>query len=504
MRFAFVRMLGKDRFDSNTADKNVGLGYLSTIAESKGVETHLFDPLDSTETTFSRLNCPIFTQKYDLVGFTVHCLNILESLDAAKKIKRAHQSTIIIFGGHHASATANEILKDHEYVDAICVGEGENVIVQIIQLLKKGNAIKRIRNQGIFNGKCFDLDKLPMPRMQNISSVERISTSRGCPYSCTFCTTPAIRRLAKEPVYRSRSPSNVIEEIEALYSHGTKKIYINDDLFITNNTDSHNRAIRIAKLLLEREIDIEYKAQLRIDSFSIQDYDKIIFLRNSGLKSVFIGVESGSNEILDEYNKRLNLNQCIDMLQMYHKAGIQVNAGNILASPNSTLKSISESIRGFSQMGLSYLFFRRITFRAHVFPGTPIEKRLICENRLENKPRYLPRSYRFSDSRINTLVNMFESMMPYFLQEIGSDLFHLRSIALKLMYDQQKRSVESKLTKILDRWNNISTHFLLDWFGYSRPLNQTEFEKNFHEYIEACQVIRKQLGDFINNSNNLT
>ena len=497
MKIAFVRVLGRDRYDSNTADHNVGLGYLAAVAKLEGATPIILDPYDPLKETRDDI---LLESKYNIVGFTVHYMNVEKTLEIAQLIKIKFPETIIVLGGHHVSTTATEILNDHAYIDAVCVGEGEDVIKKMISKLRKGETATQIRKKGIFTPSSYpDLDRLPFPIRNTSLPIARISTSRGCPYSCTFCTTPALRDLIKEPTYRSRSASSVVDEMEELYSNGVRNVHINDDLYAMPNPGSHARVSEIADELLKRNIQLEYKTQLRVDSFSLKDFQLLQHLKRSGLKSVFIGVESGNDSILEEYDKRITVSQCIHILNMYHQVGIEVNSGNILASPNSNLEEICDSIKGFHRMGTAYLFFRRVTFRAHVFPGTVLERRLENEKRLENKPRYLPRDYTFLDPRIDEIVKMFETIMPDFLKDIGAELFQLRNKALKLYYSRQNRDDESKLMPIFSEWNDKSAQLLLNWFDDSstRKLETRNFRQEFAEYTNFARETKAKLANFV-------
>jgi radical SAM superfamily enzyme YgiQ (UPF0313 family) len=401
-------------------------------------------------------------------------------------------------GGHHVTATAKEILEDHNYIDAICIGEGEDVIREVVSMFKTDRGAEKIRLRKIFVPNSYpDLDLLPLPIRNDTGKIVRISTSRGCPYSCSFCTTPGIRNLTGEPIYRLRSADNVVNEIERLYSCDVRQIYINDDLYVLPNAQSIGRAKCIAHKLLEKKIEVTYKAQLRIDSFRLKNEYLLKYLKSSGLRSVFLGVESGSDQILEEYNKRISLAQTKEVLKMYDRVGIEVNAGNILASPSSTMEEICRSINGFHQMGLCYLLFRRVTFRADVFPGTLLERQLEDQTRLERKPRYLPRNYKFLDPRIDDVVNLLAEGLPRYLEDIGATTFRLRHDALRMCYSDGT-SAESVLPSILGKWNDRSAQFLLRSFDPSRArADKAQVRSDLDAFTEFTRMIRSELKSFI-------
>lgn len=490
MKVAFVRMLGADRYDFYTSQQVIGLGYLANASNLAGAESVIYDPydLDSNGTRGA-----LFQEKYALVGFTVHFLNIKETLAAAKLIKERTPSAVVLLGGHHVSPVARDILEDHKYIDGVCVGEGEDVMQQIISTLKKEGGAAEIRKKGVFTARSYPLlDDLPIPTRVIMEPVVRMSTSRGCPFSCSFCTTPAMRKLVKEPVYRDRSPDSILEEMAWLSANGVRKIYINDDLYVLPNGRSRARAMEVADKIIERKLQINYKAQLRVDSFSPRERPLLQHLQRSGFNSTFIGVESGSDQILEEYNKRITVNQAIETLKMYHEVGIQVNAGNILASPDSTLQEICESIDGFRRMGLAHLFFRRATVRAHIFPGTILEQRLEQDGRLGNQPRYLQRDYDFLDPWLNKIIFKFEERMPDFLGEIGGDLFNLRNEALALYHEGVGAEDGQELMSVLDEWNEMSAKFLLTLFNPTvKDINSVDFDYSF------MWPTKKKLADFI-------
>ncbi len=486
---ALVRMLGLNRHDFNHADYCVGLGYLASVARDAGATVALFDPLEESE--ISRLtHC-----KWDVVGFTVNHLNILETLRAAHAVKTFSPSTVTILGGQHATATASEIVADCPQIDVICEGEGEQFIGTFVRDICRLDFLPSRAHIRIQRGEpARGLDALPLPSHECAGEIARLSTSRGCPYYCTFCTTPGMRSLLSEPTYRFRSPESVVDEIEALYhERGIRIFYINDDMFAFNSAASRERARTIAALIRQRGLAISYKVQIRVDSFTPEQSWLLDELRDSGLKEVFMGVESGSDAILTEYNKRTNTSVSARALQMMHRARIHVNAGNILASPDSTLAQIRDSIEGFRQMGLAYLFFRRVTFRAHVYPGTALETRLQTAGRLEAKPRYLERKYSFLDKRIEDVTELFERQMPRFLAATGVRAFTLRKKLLELCYES--RVSEAEVLPLLEAWNEQSAALLTDWF-IRRPthhITENALASDFDAFIDYCNDVASRM-----------
>lgn len=468
LRISLVRVLGLDRDEVTNANYNVGLQYLAAIARRAGADVIVYDPFDP----LSPMPNLLLENTFDIVGFTLHHLNTADTLDLLKRLKARHPQTFIVLGGHHATATAEDLLQDIAEVDAVCCGEGEESFDRLVRAFMLDPIGARSSCAGVLRPTHFyDLDALPFPQIPESHCIGRISTSRGCPYDCSFCTTPGIRRIAGEPPFRSRSPASVVDELASMFDLGITRVRINDDIYIMRSKKSHDRAMAIGRLIRDRGLTIRYKAEYRVDAFIPPERAFLETLRDSGLREVFLGVESGSDSILAEYNKGLAYRESLEMVRLYDDVGIVVNAGNILASPDSTSKDVCDSINGFWQMGMAYLLFRRVSFRAHVFPGTVLEARLRDSGRLIGKTRYLPLTYTFRDPWLNDVCDWFEAMMPAFLRS-GGIFFQARKDALEAVYEG--RVGRAVVQRVLDRLNNLARNVLIKWFGQTSDMQMRQ------------------------------
>ena len=276
-------------------------------------------------------------------------------------------------------------------------------------------------------------------------------------------------------------------------SYGYRKLKINDDIFILPTKESHNRIKDLSLKIIEAKIRVSYEAETRIDAFNDGDEDLINIIKKSGLNKLFLGIESGSDRILKEFNKGITFKQIQKAIRLYNKSRIVLNAGNILVSPDCEIDDICESIMGFKKLNLAYFFFRRVTFHVHCFPGTNLELRLERENRLEKKKRYLYRNYRFKESRIEDVVNLFEGSMPYYLDEIGGEIFKKRVQILNRYH--KDNSPTAPVNAILSDFNNKAAEILLKWFKFA-PKNMVKkkiFDDDFNAFLEFTKGIHKRL-----------
>ena len=482
---AFVRILGKDAIDNNSADYNVGLRQLAQIARNNNLNVDVYDPLIKTDS--------ICLKKYKIVGFYAHHLNIELSLNLAKKLKIECDCPYIIFGGHHVSATAKELLDDHPYINAVCIGEGEDVIDTLSRALSKGEDLSRF-NGAIKSKKIWNLDTVPMHIPPKVDTIARICTSRGCPFNCSFCTTPAMKRIVGPKRMRTASPEHVLKEFQNLSAMGIKHVRINDDNYVVNSDKSRKRAFEIAKLLIENKIRLKYKAEFRIDTYSADVIEELNLLKKSGLTEVFLGLETGSKSIEQELNKQMNIDKVYDYLRKYRDCGIVINPGNMLASPNSTPREIRISINNFRKLGLAYMFFRRLTFRVLVFPGTELERRLLAEGRLESKPRYLDRKYKFMNTRVEDVVHLFEEKMPAFMPMI-SGFFPQRKSALHRGFLNRNSSINNRINEILEDLNNSVANILIYWFhdAKSNYINKSNRDDAFSKLEQLYSSSERKL-----------
>lgn len=481
VKFALVRILWDDRFEVNTAPRNVWLLYLKSSIDKSWWDCVIFHELDMKDAVKSLLD-----GKFDVIWFTIHVMNIEETLSVCRDLKKYAPNINIILWWHHASWSADSLL-DLWFIDSVFIWDSEKTITDYMADLENWNTPKKKYIPATYD----DLDKLSFPFRDDIHKIERIVTTRWCPFSCTFCTTPMLRTVAWEPTYRERSPNYVVDEIEYLVSNGAKRIIFNDDLFCLNSKKSHERIIAIADWIISRGIQVTYKVQLRVDSITDKDLHVLKKLKESGLREVFLWIESGSDTTLKSFWKKATREENMKAIKFYEENWIKVNAWNILATADSTIEDINESINAFREVWLWYLLFRRITTKAVVFPWTQLEKDLFEKWFIERKWHYQISSYQFFDDRVGRIVNLLETHLSYFLSEIWEMIFPLRNKALVVHNDNDKKT---NIPWILREWSDLTCDFLLYWFNNAPDsFGDDEFFQNFNLYIESVKSIYDNL-----------
>ncbi len=278
--------------------------------------------------------------KYDTIGFSVTINNIKKSLTTALSIKQKKPDTRIIFGGPFASAYP-KILMREKYIDVVVVGEAEQTFYEYLSR-KPQPEIKglyyRENDRLNFTGTrdwMQDLDPLPFPALDKIDIKKYhimfsrewpssyIITSRGCPYECTFCYHNMGRN------FRTRSPNNVVDEIEwQVTKFGIKDIGIVDENFTLNK----NRVIEICDEIIRRGIKVKlhFTSGIRADFIDEETMRK---LKEAGLWVVNFAPESGSPKTIERLKKDLSLDDVKKGVALAKKHGVATEIFLLIGFP---------------------------------------------------------------------------------------------------------------------------------------------------------------------------
>jgi radical SAM superfamily enzyme YgiQ (UPF0313 family) len=167
-------------------------------------------------------------------------------------------------------------------------------------------------------------------------------TSTGCPFKCSFC---AIARLA----YRERTPVNVVDEIEECYrKFNVREIDFFDATFFINK----KRSIAICEEILKRQIKIEWSCRSRTD---VVDDDILRMASRAGCRKIYYGIESISDQVLKNINKKIDIEQIIDAINLTHKYGINALGFFMVGNPSDNRDSILSSIKFAKKLKLDFI-----------------------------------------------------------------------------------------------------------------------------------------------------
>jgi len=261
----------------------------------------------------------------------------------AQEIKRLDPAVTIIVGGPHVTGSPQ-------------TGEGEEALLELLDTLEAGRGPSSVENLIYRDGTgtringmrpfVKNLDEMPFPAWDLMNLEDYVDpvyfkgrhlaifSGRGCPYDCTFCAS----RVTWRRKLRLRSTENVMDEIRHIVNAlGVRNLMFWDDTFAADK----KRATSICNRIIEEDLDISYTVQIRADASS----DELIeALRDSGCAFAAIGVESGSEQILERIGKRETKEQFRDTVSAMKRANLPIIASYIIGLPGDTHETIRETM----------------------------------------------------------------------------------------------------------------------------------------------------------------
>ena len=353
----------------------LGILCISAYLEEHGIENEVFD---STFSSFENFRQHLLESKPNLIGIYVNLMTKLNVLKQVRFIKENLSQTKIILGGPEVTHHAENFLRHG--ADAIVIGEGEQTM---LELCRSGvSQLENIRGIAFLNDKnelirtaprekIKNLDALPFPNRTKVNlqryfdawknkhgeSVLSVSTMRGCPYTCKWCS-----RAVYGESYRRRSPGKVADEIQLLQSQFVfDTLWFVDDVF----TISHKWLKEFHDELINRKISVRYECITRADRMN---EEVIRLLKESGCFRVWIGAESGSQKVIDAMDRRVDVKQVREMIQLSKKHGIQAGTFIMLGYPGEEDNDVAETLH---HLKTSDPDFYTITI-AYPIKGTPM------------------------------------------------------------------------------------------------------------------------------------
>lgn len=363
----------------------LGLAYLAACLERAKIEVAIIDA-NAENLTPPEVVKKVLISKTDLVGIGAVTNTINEAWKIAQQIKKKKNIPIVL-GGIHPTVLPVESLKK-DFIDMVICGEGENALVELASGKPKSKiaGLSFKKNQKIIHNQpsllLKNLDLLPLPArhllpMEKYGSIgarrtpyTTLISSRGCPYSCSFCST----RKISGRLFRLRSSKSVILEIDHLVkTYGVREINIVDDNFTLDKA----RVEQICRLLIKRGYDLILKNGngVRIDSLT---YPLLKLMKKAGWHLLAFGIESGNQAILDQNNKGLKLTKVRQVIGWCQKLGIETEGFFIIGLPGETPETIQETIDFAKSLHLDEVQFNILI----PFLGTPARELIKKEGRI--------------------------------------------------------------------------------------------------------------------------
>jgi anaerobic magnesium-protoporphyrin IX monomethyl ester cyclase len=358
----------------------LGISFLGTYLQRRGHEVDVYD-FQVTPKSQAVEAC----LKYDVIGFSCYITNIKVVSELIGEIKKAKPEIIIIVGGPHVTLFPEDF-QDLQ-VDYLVCGDGEIPMTELLNSLARGNRsvdIKGVCHLSV--SKCIkkekadvinDLDLIGPPDLQDFDytlyrppshvlgrNVIHTMTSRGCPFSCSFCAAAEVmgRKM------RYRSIDSILSELKSYEASGFDSIMFYDDIFTINKA----RVVELCRRMIKQKINLKWICWSRTNT--CLDLDMLRIMKDAGCYLIVFGCESIHEKTLSLLKKGLTFKDHVHALELCRKVKIDTYASFMIGLPGETKNDILQTIDFACKSSLLFSVF--MIFEP--FQGTPIYE--VCKS----------------------------------------------------------------------------------------------------------------------------
>ena len=333
----------------------LGLLYISAYLEQHGVVHEVMDSTFSSEKKWFEF---ILEQQPKVIALYTNLMTKVKILELVKKVK-AHEllkETKILMGGPDVTYNWEGYLEHG--ADYLVIGEGEETFLEFFHQIRGDRNFEMVNGLAFVNEsgnviknpprvKIKEVDELPFPNRKKIDlslylkawkenhgqSTLNISTQRGCPYTCQWCSTAVYGQS-----YRRRSPKLVVDEIEQLIAqYNPDALWFVDDVF----TVSHKWIAAFSEEMQNRGISIPFECITRAERLN----DEVLLqLKVAGCFRIWIGAESGSQRIIDLMKRQVDIDKVAEMMQLTQHHGMEAGTFIMVGYPTEKKEDIELTI----------------------------------------------------------------------------------------------------------------------------------------------------------------
>jgi len=361
----------------------LGLLYISAFLKEHQKDVEL---IDSTFEEIIPWQQQVIASQPDLIAFYTNLMTKVEVLRQLVYLKKQLPNTIFVVGGPDVTYNIDRYLAAG--FDFIVIGEGEQTMLDLVNALEATTPLEDVPGIAFTqNGasiqtearvKIKDLTTLPFPDRSAIpfetyletwgthhgKRTANISTQRGCPYTCKWCSTAVYGQS-----YRRNDPARVVDEIIHLQKDfGVEALWFVDDVFTVSHKWVEQLHAEFAKHQLQIPFEIISRAE-RLNETVLQQ------LKDMGCFRIWIGAESGSQKIIDRMDRRVTLETVQEMMQLTQKMGMEAGTFIMVGYPGETQEDIVATLKHIQKCNPDYLTITQ----AYPIKGTPLYDEIEAE-----------------------------------------------------------------------------------------------------------------------------
>jgi len=356
----------------------LGLGYIASYCRQNGYSVGI---VDCTFLTWEQALAKVRQMKPRVIGVQ----SMLSMKSAALRFARElrEDCELLIAGGPQPTVYPEKFAGDF---DLVVLGEGEQTTLEVLRALDSGRNFKSVEGLAFRSSgetstqagrlelatlqrseltltaprkRIRNLDSIPFPArdlydhasykayyMENYGfTMTQMMCSRGCPFSCDFCSRPVFGRA-----YAARSAKNIVDEMEEILSYGYDHIWLSDDIFPVDR----KMVTQVCDEIMRRGLRFEWGCLCRADLMS---RELALKMRQAGCWQIFFGLESGDDHVLKLMNKGITVQQSREAVSACADVGIRVGAFFMLGYPGETNETMLKTIRLATSLPLTYFSF---------------------------------------------------------------------------------------------------------------------------------------------------
>jgi len=337
------------------------LACLAAVLREKGYPVKILD-LHAHNILIKDGAALVRDDKPDIVGLTCKTLGWPSVLQIAQMVKATVPEALVVVGGPHTSIYAKESLT-WDCIDMAVIGDGEDTLLAIVQAMEGGDDLTNIpgtvakRDGEIIQNPArpvaMDLDVYPMPALDLLpmdkyhclmvhSPFSTMVSTRGCPWHCGFCSQVYTSKL------RYRSVNAVVDEMQwHVERFGVKEIVMFDETF----TVGRSRVMKLCDEIIDRKLSVAFNIRARVDTV---DKPMLQALKAAGCRSIHMGVEGGSQRMLDIMKKGITIEQVTNAFKLAKEAGLMTRGYFMIGYYDASPQDAEDVIRFSAALDLDW------------------------------------------------------------------------------------------------------------------------------------------------------